>query len=117
MLPISSRDRERPRPLWAHGLLSFPLCGRAAEAPAAMRNTFGRGPGPKRLAGQARHRVTGLSAGSEPRRRGVYLRARRQGVFLRGQPGPLRSQRRPGRRSSGSRVRSRHLLGSPKLCF
>ncbi|KAJ1167398.1 hypothetical protein NDU88_007790 [Pleurodeles waltl] len=88
MLPISWRDRERLRPLQARGLLSFPHCGHAAEAPASTCATLGCGLGPKRLAGRAHPQATGLSAGSESRPRGAYLRARRPGVFVRWQPGP-----------------------------
>ncbi|KAJ1119069.1 hypothetical protein NDU88_007255 [Pleurodeles waltl] len=115
---ISSRDHEHPSPDWARGLLSFPFCGRAAEAPAATCAALGRGPGPKRLAGRALRQATGLLAGSEPRLRGVYLLTRRQGVLLRGQPGPLNSRRRPWRRSSGLRVPScRHLGNAPLESF
>ncbi|KAJ1091281.1 hypothetical protein NDU88_004408 [Pleurodeles waltl] len=60
MLPTFLRDHERPSPHWAHGLLSFPFGVRVAAARDATPATLARGPGLKRLVGQALRRATGL---------------------------------------------------------
>ncbi|KAJ1091450.1 hypothetical protein NDU88_004575 [Pleurodeles waltl] len=117
MPPISWRDRDCPRPLWARGLLSFPLCGRTAEAPAATHAALDRGPGLKCLAGRSHLQATGLSADSGPRLRGTYLCARHQGIFLRGQPGPINSQRRPDGRARDSASDHAVILATPPTTF